>query len=274
MRGRWRPTPGRSRKRSTPAAARGATTRFTPNAQRHESSEVKKPPSTGPSAAPTPMTEPHTANAVARSRPWNEIEIMEIVAGSSSAAPMPSITASPTNRVGTDHDSIASPEPTPNSNAPATKVRRCPNTSPSRPPMTSSDANTSEYPVITHCTLGSVESKSLMMVGIATVNTPLSMVTTSAVMATAASTHQRRGFGRRLGRLGRSVDVDPGVGRAAHPRAVPAIAADATGARPRPSTARARPRDWARAPRPPPATRASRACARGRSSRAPVRRGG
>jgi hypothetical protein len=66
------------------------------------------------------------------------------VAGIISDAPTPSMSASPTNRLDTDHDNAASSEPTPNSRPPITNIVRWPWRSPRRPPMMSSDANTSE----------------------------------------------------------------------------------------------------------------------------------
>ena len=85
---------------------------------------VRKPPTTGPRAAPTPTVAPHAANAVARSRPWKVVEITASVVGSMSEAPIPSIRASPTMRLGMPHDNAASNEPPPNSAAPITKMRR------------------------------------------------------------------------------------------------------------------------------------------------------
>ena len=46
------------------------------------------------------------------------------VAGSIIDAPMPSMSASPTSRLGTDHDSAASSEPPPKSAAPMMNMRR------------------------------------------------------------------------------------------------------------------------------------------------------
>ena len=47
-----------------------------------------------------PTVAPHAANAVARSRPWNVVDRIASVAGSISEAPMPSMIASPTMRLG------------------------------------------------------------------------------------------------------------------------------------------------------------------------------
>ena len=96
---------------------------------------VRNPPITGPRATPTPTVAPHAPNAVARSRPWNVVDNTDNVAGNMSDAPMPSINASPTMRLGTFHDSAASNDPPPNNAAPITKIRRWPYTSPRRPPM-------------------------------------------------------------------------------------------------------------------------------------------
>jgi hypothetical protein len=57
--------------------------------------------------------------------------------GVSSAAPMPSMTASPAMSIGTFEASDAMNEPMPNSAAPASIRRLGPYMSPSRPPMTS-----------------------------------------------------------------------------------------------------------------------------------------
>ncbi len=104
---------------------------------------MRKPPTNGPSATPAPAVAPHAANAVARSRPWNVVEMMASVAGNISDAPVPSMSASPTIRLGTPHDNAARSEPPANSPAPMQKMRRWPKTSPSRPPMISRLANVS-----------------------------------------------------------------------------------------------------------------------------------
>ena len=128
---------GRSRGMNTSAAtmASGATITLIPNAHRHVALVVRIPPSTGPRARPTPTVAPHAPNAVARSRPWNVVDRIDNVAGSMSDAPMPSINASPTMRLGTFHESAARSDPPQNNAAPITKMRRWPYTSPRRPPM-------------------------------------------------------------------------------------------------------------------------------------------
>src|SRR5450432_2133558 len=98
-------------------AASGAITRLMRNDHRHEKLVVRNPPITGPSAAARPITAPQTANAVARSRPWNVVEMIASVAGIISDAPIPSMRASPSTRLGTDHDTDASNEPAKNSHA-------------------------------------------------------------------------------------------------------------------------------------------------------------
>ena len=101
---------------------------------------VRKPPSSGPNATAAPMTAPQAANAVARSRPTNVLDMMPIVAGSMSEAPAPSMIASPITSTTTPVDSEASSDPAPNSAAPTMNMRRAPKMSPSRPPMISSAA--------------------------------------------------------------------------------------------------------------------------------------
>ncbi len=105
---------------------------------------VRKPPTTGPNATPTPAVAPHIANAVPRSLPRNVPDRIASVAGIMSAAPMPSMTASPITSSGTDCEIDATKEPRPNSAAPMMKIRRWPYTSPSRPPMMRNVANVSE----------------------------------------------------------------------------------------------------------------------------------
>ncbi len=85
---------------------------------------VRKPPITGPSATPTPTVAPQAPKAVARSRPWNVVEMIDSVVGSISDAPMPSMIASPTIRLGMFQDSAASSDPAQNSEAPMMKMRR------------------------------------------------------------------------------------------------------------------------------------------------------
>ena len=98
----------------------------------------------GPSAPAPPATEPHTANATPRSRPWKVAERIDSVAGSIIAAPIPSISDSPMKSCTTDCESDAISEPTANSVAPMKNILRRPTMSPRRPKLMSSDANTSE----------------------------------------------------------------------------------------------------------------------------------
>ena len=117
---------------------------------------VRNPPTSGPNATDAPATVPHAANAIARSGPSNVVDRIDSVAGIISDAPMPSMIASPSTSIGTECETDASSEPTPKIAAPTMNMRRWPYMSPSRPPMISSVANVSEYPVITHCRLGQV----------------------------------------------------------------------------------------------------------------------
>ena len=108
---------------------------------------------------------------------------------------MPSMIASPKISTGTDCASDASNDPTPNSAAPMMKIRRAPKRSARRPPMIRRLANVSEYPVITHCRLGSVVWRSRRIVGMATFSTVVSSATMSTDRMTIASVNQRRGSG-------------------------------------------------------------------------------
>ena len=105
---------------------------------------MSTPPIHGPSAPAPPATDPHTANATPRSRPRKVADRIDSVAGSIIAAPMPSSSDSPMKSWTTDCDSEARSEPMPNKPAPAKNSLRRPMTSPNRPKLMSSDANTSE----------------------------------------------------------------------------------------------------------------------------------
>ena len=74
---------------SSPVTITAPTKTLIPKAQRHEYDVVSHPPSSGPTAAIPPMVEPHTANAMARSRPTNVAFSVDRVEGSSIAAPRP-----------------------------------------------------------------------------------------------------------------------------------------------------------------------------------------
>ncbi len=72
-----------------PANTASPTGTLSQNAQRHETSVVSHPPTSGPTAAIPPMVEPQTANAIARSRPANTAFNVDSVAGRIMAAPTP-----------------------------------------------------------------------------------------------------------------------------------------------------------------------------------------
>src|SRR6478609_8456991 len=143
------------------------------------------------------MTAPHAANAVARSRPWNVLLSRPSVAGSISDAPMPSMIASPTTSETTPVERAATREPTAKSAAPIMKIVRGPWMSARRPPMISSAANVRLYPVMTHCSFGSVVWKSRRIVGIATLSTVVSRAAMSTADRMITSVIQRRGSGAR-----------------------------------------------------------------------------
>ncbi len=170
------------------------------NAQRHEKSVVRNPPTTGPSPAADPATAPHAANAIARPRPRKVFDSSASVVGSMSDAPRPSMTASPSTRLATFHESDASSEPAVNNAAPMMKTRRCPKMSPSRPAMMRKVAKVSAYPVTTHSRLGSVVWNSRRMVGMATLSTVLSSTTMTVAISTMTSvSHRRTPMGSSLG---------------------------------------------------------------------------
>ena len=91
-------------KTSAPAMAIGTTITLMPNAHRHDATVVRVPPTTGPNAEATPAVDPHAANAAARSGPSNDVDRIASAAGSRSAAPRPSITASPMTNTATFRD--------------------------------------------------------------------------------------------------------------------------------------------------------------------------
>ncbi len=135
---------------------------------------MRMPPTYGPSAPAPPATAPHTANAMPRSRPRNVAEMIDSVAGSIMAAPMPSRNDSPAKSCSGDCDTDAMNEPTANSVAPAKKSFRRPMMSPNRPKLINSDAKISEYPEITHCSDDTCVWNSRMIVGTATLRIVLS----------------------------------------------------------------------------------------------------
>ena len=98
----------------------------------------------GPKATAAPKLDAHAAKAVARTGPWNVLEMIEIVAGSINDAPMPSISASPRTSTGTVLAIEAMNEPAPNRAAPTMNMRRAPKMSAKRPPITRNVANVSE----------------------------------------------------------------------------------------------------------------------------------
>ena len=157
--------------------ASGAMITLIRNAHRHEKSVVSRPPTTGPRPAAEPAAAPQAAKAMARPRPWKVFESSAKVDGSISDAPMPSIRASPTIRLATFHETEASSDPAANSAAPTMNTRRCPYTSPRRPPIMRNVAKVSEYPVMTHSRLGNVVWNSRRIVGMATLSTVLSSTT-------------------------------------------------------------------------------------------------
>ena len=113
-----------------------------PKAHRHEKSVVSQPPSNGPTATMPPIVEPHTANAMPRSRPVNVALRIESVVGRTIAPPMPCSTRD-TTRSSPVGESAASTDATANTMTPVVSRRRRPNRSATEPKTSSRAANTS-----------------------------------------------------------------------------------------------------------------------------------
>lgn len=113
-----------------------------PKAQRHENAVVSQPPSSGPTATMPPIVEPHTANAMPRSRPVKVALTSESVVGRTIAPPTPwtiraSTSSSPLGA------SAARTEAAANTVTPTTMSSRRPSRSASEPKTSRSAANTS-----------------------------------------------------------------------------------------------------------------------------------
>jgi hypothetical protein len=91
----------------------------------------------------------------------------------------------------TECEREATSEPTANMAAPAKNIRRRPMMSPSRPKLISSEANTSEYPEMTHCNEETLLWNSRTIVGTATLRIVLSnTMMNSALDSTTSAIHR------------------------------------------------------------------------------------
>ena len=83
------------------ARMKATSTTSPANTTRHESSVVAQPPTIGPTAIPAPATPPITAYAALRAVPSKFPAISAAMAGSTSAAPIPSRNDHPNARTPT-----------------------------------------------------------------------------------------------------------------------------------------------------------------------------
>ena len=113
-----------------------------PNAQRHEKDVVSHPPRRGPRAAVPPIVEPHTANAIPRSRPRKVALSRDSEVGSIAAPPTPWRMRAPTS-AGPERLVAARTLARRKTPTPPTKSRRRPSRSASRPKVRSREAKTS-----------------------------------------------------------------------------------------------------------------------------------
>ena len=110
--------------------------------QRHDAESTSWPPTTGPSTVPMPPHAVHAPTAWPRSDSANVRTITASAAGVSSApeTPCSARAATSSSIVGASaHSSEVTPKPA----TPATNTRRSPITSPSEPPISSSELSVS-----------------------------------------------------------------------------------------------------------------------------------
>ena len=163
-----------------------------PNAHRHEKSVVSHPPRSGPTAAMPPIVEPHTANAMPRSRPRKVALITERVVGRIMAPPTPCtrrarMSSSP---VGASAASTDEPAKT---TTPTSMRRLRPKRSARLPNSSSNDANTRVYASCTHCTSVDEMPRSSTIEGTATLTIVEStMISDTATLMKTRPTQRRR----------------------------------------------------------------------------------
>ncbi len=125
----------------TPIAMMIPSGMLMPKAHRHENEVVSQPPSSGPTAAIPPIVDPHTANAMPRSRPWKVAFSSDRVLGSIIAPPTPCTSRERMSRSPVGASAAATDEPA-NSTTPISSSRRRPMRSASDPNSSSSEAKT------------------------------------------------------------------------------------------------------------------------------------
>ena len=126
-----------------PIAVGIAMSRFTYRHHRHESTSVRMPPSSSPTAAPPPAMAPKMPKAFARSDESTKVVLSSPSAEGASMAP--NTPCSARAATSTPNESAAPPiaEAMENPSRPPMKVHLRPNMSPMRPPSSSSEPNAS-----------------------------------------------------------------------------------------------------------------------------------
>ena len=147
--------------------AKAVTGRLMKNTHRQLNSSVRKPPSSGPTALPSPATPRISPPARPAFSSGSSAYVIPRIAGHISAPPMPMRPRHTINGTTLGMRPAAS-EKTAKKPAPIMKMRLRPNRSARRPPVTISTPNTSAYPLITHCADVSVVFRSCSISGIAT----------------------------------------------------------------------------------------------------------
>ena len=147
-------TPGQSTVRSTvssrdscaansvTATAPAATGRLRKKIARQETCSASAPPTTGPIASASADTPAHVPIALPRSSAGNALVMIDRVAGSMNAAPVPWIARPATSQACEGANPIAALDRA-NTTTPQRNIFRRPKRSPRRPPVTSSTANVS-----------------------------------------------------------------------------------------------------------------------------------
>ena len=122
--------------------ASAATGRLRKKIDCQETFSTRKPPTTGPMASASALTPAHVPIALPRSSGGNVLEMIERVPGIMNAAPTP-WTVRPVTSQASLGDSPMKAELAAKSTTPKRNIRRRPNRSPRRPPVTSSTAKLS-----------------------------------------------------------------------------------------------------------------------------------
>src|SRR5262245_16604690 len=155
---------------------------------------VSAPPSRTPAAAPLPEAAPQTPSARLRSRPSANVVVrMDRAAGESNAAPSPWRARKPI-REPSDQARPLRSELTVKRTSPATKTRRRPSRSASRPPSSSRPPKRMAYAVTTHCRLSWLKWRSVLIDGRATFTIATSRTTMNCAATIRARANHRFRF--------------------------------------------------------------------------------